>query len=132
MSNKTQLQTNNTALDGYIVRINAAKEVAASLPEAGGGGGGNAETCTVTFWTTGNSTVSYVNNGQVVTEKVTGYTTKNLTVTKNTIMLINLGWSSMSAETGDCNKLFYHMSTAAYAINGDCTLIGEDGPVIPM
>ena len=36
MSNKTQLQTNNTALDGYISRINAAREVAASLPEAGG------------------------------------------------------------------------------------------------
>lgn len=39
MSNKTQLQTNNTALDGYIARINAAKEVAASLPDAGSGGG---------------------------------------------------------------------------------------------
>lgn len=39
MSNKTQLQTNNTALDGYIARINAAKEVAAGLPEAGGSGG---------------------------------------------------------------------------------------------
>lgn len=38
MSNKTQLQTNNTALDGYIARINAAKEVAASLPDVGGGG----------------------------------------------------------------------------------------------
>jgi hypothetical protein len=37
MSNKTQLQINNTALDGYIARINAAKDVAASLPEAGGG-----------------------------------------------------------------------------------------------
>jgi hypothetical protein len=50
MSNKTQLQTNNTALDGYIARINAAKEVAASLPEAGGsGGGGSIETCTVTI-----------------------------------------------------------------------------------
>ena len=48
MSNKTQLQTNNTALDGYIARINAAKEVAAGLPEAGGGGGGGSvETCTV-------------------------------------------------------------------------------------
>lgn len=45
MSNKTQLQTNNTALDGYIARINAAKEVAASLPDAGGGG--SIETCTV-------------------------------------------------------------------------------------
>ena len=35
MSNKTQLQTNNTTLDEYIARINSAKEVAASLPEAG-------------------------------------------------------------------------------------------------
>ena len=49
MSNKTQLQTNNASLDGYIARINAAKEVAASLPEAGGSGSGaNVETCTVT------------------------------------------------------------------------------------
>lgn len=49
MSNKTQLQTNNTALDGYIARINAAKEIAASLPEAGGGdsGGSSFDTCTV-------------------------------------------------------------------------------------
>lgn len=39
MSNKTQLQTNNTALDGYITRINAAKKVVASLPEAGSGSG---------------------------------------------------------------------------------------------
>lgn len=36
MSNKTQLQTNNASLDGYISRIQAAKEVAATLPDAGG------------------------------------------------------------------------------------------------
>lgn len=36
MSNKTQLQTNNASLDRYISRIQAAKEVAATLPEAGG------------------------------------------------------------------------------------------------
>lgn len=41
MSNKTQLQTNNTALDSLISRVNAAKDVAASLPDAGGSGGGN-------------------------------------------------------------------------------------------
>lgn len=40
MSNKTQLQTNNTALDALITRVNAAKDTAASLPEAGGGGSG--------------------------------------------------------------------------------------------
>ena len=39
MSNKTQLQTNNTTLDGYITRINAAKDVVAGLPEAGGSSG---------------------------------------------------------------------------------------------
>jgi hypothetical protein len=38
MSNKSQLQTNNTALDALITRVTAAKEVAASLPESGGGG----------------------------------------------------------------------------------------------
>lgn len=38
MSNKNQLQTNNAALDDYITRINAAKETAASLPNAGSGG----------------------------------------------------------------------------------------------
>lgn len=51
MSNKIQLQTNNTALDALITRVNVAKNIAASLPEAGGGSGGEAslETCTVTI-----------------------------------------------------------------------------------
>lgn len=48
MSNKTQLQTNNASLDGYIARINAAKDVAAGLPDAGSGGA-SVETCTVTI-----------------------------------------------------------------------------------
>lgn len=45
MSNKTQLQTNNTNLQSFIDRVNAAKDTAASLPEAGGGSdsGGSAE-----------------------------------------------------------------------------------------
>lgn len=60
MSNKTQLQTNNTALDGYIARINAAKEVAAGLPEAGGGGsGGGSNFYEETFTTTGNTTFTH-------------------------------------------------------------------------
>ena len=40
MSNKTQLQTNNTNLDALITRVNAAKDTAASLPEVGGATGG--------------------------------------------------------------------------------------------
>jgi hypothetical protein len=48
MSNKTQLQTNNTNLDALITRVNAAKDTAASLPEAGGGSSGEGfETVTV-------------------------------------------------------------------------------------
>ena len=48
MSNKQQLQTNNTSLDNCIARINAAKEVAAGLPEAGGSSGGSdIATCTI-------------------------------------------------------------------------------------
>ena len=47
MSNKTQLQTNNTALDTLIARVNAAKDTAASLPSAGGGSGGGNNTETV-------------------------------------------------------------------------------------
>ena len=58
MSNKTQLQTNNTALDGYIARINAAKEVAAGLPEAGGGGSGGG-TISVTVVNNSSSPVYY-------------------------------------------------------------------------
>lgn len=48
MSNKTQLQTNNLMLNTFVNRINAAKDTAASLPEASGGSG-SVETCTVTY-----------------------------------------------------------------------------------
>ena len=50
MSNKTQLQTNNTNLDALITRVNTAKNTAASLPEASGGGssGGGFQTYSVT------------------------------------------------------------------------------------
>jgi hypothetical protein len=41
MSNKTQLQTNNANLQSFIDRVNAAKDIAASLPDAGTGGGGS-------------------------------------------------------------------------------------------
>ena len=36
MSNKSRLQTNNTNLDTLVTRVNATKNTAASLPEAGG------------------------------------------------------------------------------------------------
>lgn len=59
MSNKTQLQTNNTNLDALITRVNAAKDVAASLPEAGGSGGG-VETFDLELQSDGQSYVTYI------------------------------------------------------------------------
>jgi len=64
MSNKTQLQTNNTALDALITRVNAAKDVAASLPEAGGGGG--ATTVSVTVNNQSSSEVYYWDSSQQI------------------------------------------------------------------
>lgn len=51
MSNKTQLQTNNTALASLTDRVLAAKDTAAALPDAGSGGGSSVETCTVSVGT---------------------------------------------------------------------------------
>lgn len=71
MSNKTQLQTNNSTLDALITRVNAAKETAASLPEAGGSGGGSVETCAVTITNYSNEDfnaiiTTVIENGQEV------------------------------------------------------------------
>ena len=46
MSNKTQLQTNNTNLASYTDRVTALIDVANGLPEAGGSSG-SVETCNV-------------------------------------------------------------------------------------
>ena len=66
MSNKTQLQANNTNLDTLITRVNDAKDTAASLPDAGGSGGG-VETCTVNMAGDGEGMVNYTSfiNGQI-------------------------------------------------------------------
>jgi hypothetical protein len=58
MSNKTQLQTNNASLDNCIARINAAKEVAAELPEASHGG--NDEFISVTVDTAKGLSANYI------------------------------------------------------------------------
>ena len=104
--------------------------VAGSYVGSGGGsGGGSVETCTVSITTCSSSKVSYVLNGHVISEIVDMFVTKLLTVTKNSILVIDKGWSAMSAESGECSKIFYGYSYAAYAIYGDCTLIGEEGPM---
>lgn len=103
MSNKTQLQTNNTNLDALITRVNAAKDVATSLPEAGSGGenldaviaeqqalintlsavldnkaaGGGGGTCTVTIRTTRRGSVSELISTCAHTSLVDGALTYN-------------------------------------------------------
>lgn len=74
MSNKTQLQTNNAALDGYIARVNAAKDVASNLPDAGGGG---------EPIPTQEKTVSITENGTVVVEPDEGHTLSKVTAEVN-------------------------------------------------
>jgi hypothetical protein len=84
MSNKTQLQTNNAALDSYITRINAAKDVAASLPEAGGA---SVDTCTIVFDSKYNdalhavpAVLSVYENGVIQPYIYDGWTLKDVTV----------------------------------------------------
>lgn len=70
MSNKIQLQTNNASLDGYIARINAAKEVAAGLPNAGGGG--SIETCTLSLAGDFGFAYNKIVDGNITTEYIEG------------------------------------------------------------
>lgn len=114
MSNKTQLQTNNTALDGYIARINAAKDVAAGLPEAGGSGGASVETCTVTVISQRCNFLSMTYNseeGNVYTTNVPE-TNKSATITvlKNGLLVI-MATNFLPNVT----------------ISGDITLLGDGG-----
>lgn len=127
MSNKTQLQTNNTNLDALITRVNAAKDTAASLPDAGNGSGsGNIETCTVTL-TVPNITCYYI-DGNTLELKTTTTTydndTTTITVPINSIIAIYNSGSSVITSTGSYSDLFSNSHSAgryiAYYISGDC------------
>ena len=93
MSNKTQLQTNNTALDGYIARINAAKETAASLPEAGGSGGSvNIKNIQVTGNFNGDSLwYSQLNEDTQTISYINSYEQDSLLVLENSLLIIEDG-----------------------------------------
>ena len=110
MSNKTQLQTNNTNLDALISRVNAAKNVAASLPEAGGSGG-SLETVTVTFeeFPDPGSVVYYVDGSQTLqtTDIQQGL---SITAQKNTILVTTDYWGEATAcsyITGGMMRIFF-------------------------
>jgi hypothetical protein len=112
--------------DANLVAANIAEGVSIfgiTGTHSGGSGGGSVETCTVTIIPSGDSTVYYSYNGQCLSETFSN--TKILTVTKGTIITIYMGWSPNSSQTGNCEKLWYSMASAAYAIYGDCTLVGD-------
>ena len=103
MSNKTQLQTNNTNLDTLITRVNAAKDVAASLPEAGGTGGeDNVEVVDVDILVNlPEVTVYYVNESKELQEVTGGMMTpiSALKVKKNSILVISSSVHATSEDT---------------------------------
>ena len=125
MSNKTQLQTNNTTLDSLISRVNAAKDVAASLPEAGSSSGG-VELCYCTIVcdapASGTHTITYTTEGmQLATEDFEIMSGTQVEVVKGTIVTLT-PWSSQSECSGDCTKIFTLGVCGSYFINGDSTL----------
>lgn len=108
MSSKTQLQTNNTDLQSLIDRVNAAKDIAASLPEAGGGG--SLETCTVSLETDGPTIedilVHYINeNQELATETLTFKSSITIKCLKNSIISTNNG--GMEVNTSGSLEVLY-------------------------
>lgn len=128
MSNKTQLQTNNTALDGYIARINAAKEVVAGLPEAGGSeGGGSVETVNVTLVNTNMDDDYYICGVWVDNGYISSYGTdvycddsKIKTAVKNSYIPINSG--ILKSITGSYAQIGSIGTATFYTLSGDCTI----------
>jgi hypothetical protein len=127
MSNKTQLQTNNTALDGYIARINAAKDVAAGLPEAGGSGGGaSIETCTVTISNESQTVKCCYTDANMTIQNCIG--SKTITVPKNTL-LFSLEPTTYTSfyVSGNCEIEFSNFTMMCLKVHGDCSIVAHVG-----
>lgn len=124
MSNKTQLQTNNTKLDALITRVNAAKDVAASLPEAGGGGGVSLETSSVTiecsFTRYAVSYTSVDSSGNVIYKTDTNFAYPyTITCLKNSCVAISHGDSSPMFFLSGATLLFNRSYYASFGISND-------------
>lgn len=120
MSNKTQLQANNTTLDALITRVNAVKDVASSLPEAGNGNS-TIETATVTL-----NTLSYISNCAVYYISDSGIETAThqnspFVCATPSIFVCNHGGTAISTN-GDVSLLSTGIHLAVFAINGAGTI----------
>lgn len=116
MSNKTQLQTNNASLDDYIARINAAKDVAATLPEAGGGGTTvEAFTGTVCGPTSGDDdSLTFIYTDDTLTHRSINVERDNkatITVAANTVICCFLDDAYSVYETADI--IYYDAHSAS-------------------
>ena len=77
MSNKQQLQTNNTKLDSLIERVNAAKDTAASLPAAGTAIEAWTGTLNIVTMLGGGSVTLYYTDQTLTPCSLTGYGLRN-------------------------------------------------------
>ena len=121
MSNKTRLQTNNTNLDALIARVNAAKDVAASLPEASGGSGG-IEVCNITIVEDGPceyfiGSIYYTAPDGSVAEITQAFKGEILSVMKNTLLAF-----SGEGLTGNLTYITDYAGMVICHITGDCSL----------
>lgn len=125
MSNKEKLQTNNDTLDALISRVNAAKDIAASLPEAGGGGsgGGNSETVIGAVAQNGPLGVEggvYYVDGNGASQYATSV--GNISVMKNSLIYVKNG-SGGYVVSGEATQITsFPLRGALYQATGDFTV----------
>ncbi len=145
MSNKTQLQTNNTSLEALITRVNAAKDIAASLPEAGGtedldsviteletkvvtlnniledktSGAGSFETCTITINVTGDTST--------IIEYIVATTVENGSLSQYSLLSSGNNVTSATIEHVLCGSAIF---TKPIVVAPGWTISGEGLEVI--
>ena len=144
MSNKTQLQTNNTKLDALITRVNSAKDTAASLPEAGSGGSSEGlEVCTVTI-NCPDTYLYYANYTTIENGVITpvSFWYRGLTEASDTITVVkgsmfaieerNNGYGVLQLTTNGCDCLYNHAGHFYFAANssGSITIKYQSGGTI--
>ena len=129
MSNKIQLQVNNTNLDTLIARVNSAKNTASSLPEAGGGGSSGGEVvemCTGTVILnrppSPGGVINYVDQNMNLTNSSVDDNHLSFSCMKNSIIHTN-DWSTQSTTSGDIELIEYVIGQAIFFVSGDFTLM---------
>jgi hypothetical protein len=150
MSNKTQLQTNNTKYaslietlrnkslptggedvtdetSAYTTKLSTLETAIAALEtelqgKAGGSEGGSVETCTVSLVNNIGSIKWHYTDSDMTLQLITG--TKDVVVPKNTIITYqegNYGYGSLST-TGDCSPIFAGSINGFVAVYGSGTI----------